>query len=453
MKRWLFAVLAALMLCLFPARCFAQEERPVLSWEEWEYYLNDDETATVSRWHGEGAIINVPEEINGVPVTGIGAETFSLCYKITDIAIPASVREIGAGAFSGCNSLTDIKVSPQNENFAVEDKVLFEKKTNTLVTYPGGLTGSSYSVPKGTSRIGDYAFMYCGDLTSVKIPKSVTEIGEGAFFSCSSLTEVKIPNSVTKIGAEAFYGCYHLSEVEIPKSVTEIGKHTFEHCSGLKAVTIPDSVTEIGDYAFMFCSGLTQIRIPASVTKIGERAFCSCGFDSVSIPASVAKIGEWAFGNCHDLTIIEVSPDNENYTVMDNALVEKKTKTLICYPDGLTDKKYDIPQGIAKIGDYAFLYCTKLTGITFPDSVTEIGGHALSSCSGLTSIEIPGSVTKIGERAFSNCAGLTDITIPASVTEIGKNAFEGCGKVTLTVEKGSYAEQYAEENKILYVYH
>ncbi|MBQ5642199.1 MAG: leucine-rich repeat domain-containing protein, partial [Bacteroidaceae bacterium] len=67
--------------------------------------------------------------------------------------------------------------------------------------------GTSYSV----TSIGNNAFHWCFDLTSVTIPNSVTSIGSSAFHNCNGLTSVTIPNSVTSIGEEAFEGCKGLT--------------------------------------------------------------------------------------------------------------------------------------------------------------------------------------------------------------------------------------------------
>jgi len=67
-------------------------------------------------------------------------------------------------------------------------------------------------------------------------------------------------------------------------------------------------------------------------------------------------------------------------------------------------------------------------------------------------VTIPESVTGIGGEAFARCFGLTNIDIPSSVTSIGEAAFGDCGDLTLTVEEGSFAEQYAKENNIPYVF-
>lgn len=135
-------------------------------------------------------------------------------------------------------------------------------------------------------------------------------------------------------------------------------------------------------------------------------------------------------------------------------------------------KECVIENGVTRIGNYAFYYCTILTNITIPNSVTSIGGNVFDSTpwydnqkngvvyigkvcygykgnmpentiiiikegiteisegafygyTGLTSITIPESVTKIGSSAFCNCTELINIIVPSSVTSIGMNAFEG----------------------------
>ena len=65
---------------------------------------------------------------------------------------------------------------------------------------------------RNVTEIGDFAFYYCGNLTSVTIPDSVTSIGESAFES-TPLTSVRISKSITSIGGAAFCDCYNLKNI------------------------------------------------------------------------------------------------------------------------------------------------------------------------------------------------------------------------------------------------
>ena len=243
--------------------------------------------------------VTIPDSL-----TSIGDCAFSLCDSLTSITIPDSVEQIGTNPFTVCSALKSISVSPEHPYFATIDGVLFRKADKALISYPAGISSSTYTIPQGITAIGDSAFYYCDSLTSVSIPDSVTSIGDNAFYFCESLTSVTIPDSVTAIGDSAFSYCDSLTSVSIPDSVTAIGDEAFYSCSSLTSVNIPDSVTSIGDRTFYYCDSLTSVSIPDSVTSIGNRAFYYCdSLTSVSIPDSVTSIGDYAFGDCSNLTL------------------------------------------------------------------------------------------------------------------------------------------------------
>jgi len=98
--------------------------------------------------------------------------------------------------------------------------------------------------------------------------------------------------------------------------------------------------------------------------------------------------------------------------------------------DAITIEKVVIGEGVTKISNYAFSWCTKLTRVTIPDSVITIGNYAFDNCWQLASVTIPVGVTSIGDSAFNSCRRLTSVTIPDSVTKIDDNAFSNCSSLT-----------------------
>ena len=164
-----------------------------------------------------------------------------------------------------------------------------------LVSYKG----ENYSV----TTIGEWAFGFCGNLTSVYIPNSVTSIRNDAFRECSHLTNVFFPCSLTSIGEYAFRGCRSLSFIVIPNSVTSLGYSAFENCSYLTSLIVSNSINVIDYGVFRNCSSLTSITIPNNVNTIVSGALEGCSnLTSVIIPYSVTSIGYYTFAYCQNLT-------------------------------------------------------------------------------------------------------------------------------------------------------
>ena len=241
--------------------------------------------------------------------------------------------------------------------------------------------------------IGGGAFAGGSSLTKVVIGDRVASIGEKAFVSCSSLMEVVISNSVTSIGASAFAGCVSLTKIALPAGVMSIGEYAFNGCLGLAEVVIGDSVTSIGMGAFDGCYSLTKIVIPDSVTSIGGGAFAGCiSLTEVAIPNSVTSIGSGPFAWCIRLMSITVDESNANYFSLNGNLYNKEQTELIQYAMGKTDMFFAIPDGVSRIGDFAFNRGNMLTWVVIPDSVMWIGNNAFAGCSSLTSIKFKGTI-------------------------------------------------------------
>lgn len=82
--------------------------------------------------------------------------------------------------------------------------------------------------------------------------------------------------------------------------------------------------------------------------------------------------------------------------------------------------------------------------------IVTIGDNSYRDAPNLQKVILPQTIRTIEEKAFFNDKQLEEVYIPASVEKISKDAFWECENVTLYVEKGSYAETFAKENKLPY---
>lgn len=74
-------------------------------------------------------------------------------------------------------------------------------------------------------------------------------------------------------------------------------------------------------------------------------------------------------------------------------------------------KKISLPEGLTRIGNCAFSYCTGLEEISIPQSVEVIGNLAFAGCWSLTQVSLPKNISSIGEATFIDCVSLVSIDL------------------------------------------
>ncbi len=425
-------------------------------------------------------------------VTTIEDDAFYYCYSLKEVKIGDSVTTIEDDAFNNCSSLTSITVDTDNSSYSSDDNgVLFDKNKTLLILYPAGNPNTSYEIPNGVETIGQEAFEYCENLTTVTIPNSIKSIERWAFSNCDNLKNAyysgtedqfnsitigdyndKLTNAdiyfpcgentfwslndegtLTITGAGEMYDWYtynntpwykhknSIYKIYIDKNVTNIRALAFHNYENLTDVTIGYGVTEIEDEAFSYCTNLANVTGGKSLKAIGSGAFSGCSsLKDITLPSGLKSIGYGAFMDCSSIT---------------NVAIPDSVTSLGAYAysncSGITN--LTIGNGITEIFENTFEGCTGLDKVTIPDSVTTLWENAFMDCRYLTGVTIGDSVTEIGNSAFSNCENLKEISIPASVTVIKYEAFSDCEGLEKVCYYGTYSEwneiEIEENNEVL----
>ena len=257
---------------------------------KYEYKVNDG-TATITKFLGpvdpanNGPYdIEIPSELGGHPVTGLGEYSFAanpydghqgnpLCSKIRSVTIQQNVTSIGDRAFDGCSALTTL------------------------------------SLGEKIKTIGNYAFENCTSLTGVTIPQSVTSIGYYAFEGCTHLNPLTIKGPITSMGNYAFAGSTYLTSLTLYDDIQTIGNFAFLGSTSLKTVTLPKNLTSIGEYAFANCSELESITIPEKVKTINPKTFADCSkLEYIILPAGLTTFAD-SLENCRPECVIYSNKD------------------------------------------------------------------------------------------------------------------------------------------------
>ncbi len=328
----------------------------------------------------------------------IGAQAFYLCTELTTIDL-SKAQSIGSAAFAGHRIVVyyyplveDRDVIPVRYNF-IESKL-----RNVII---------------GAETIGEGAFAYNTNLTSITLENTVKTIGASAFIRCSALEDINLEN-VTFVGDMAFYDCEKLAVANLRRA-TYIGESAFEDNTALTSVTLDrslspvvtigasafknatnlktvflGSVKEIGASAFENTSSLKSSIDLTSATTIGSFAFKNSGIIGVELGESLVNIGDNPFMNCAISSYTRGGRDTfelNNTVFVENGVLYTVTPNggyeLVSYPAAKQNPIYQVKDGTVRLAAGSFAGNAHLVSAELPYSLKSIGDKAFYQSTGL----------------------------------------------------------------------
>lgn len=170
---------------------------------------------------------------------------------------------------------------------------------------------------------------------------------------------------------------------------------------------------------------VTKITLPKTISSLEDHIFEDfSAIDEIDIPDGVTKIGSFAFCGCKKLGRLTLP--NSVMKIGFGAFINCSELSEI-----------NIPSSITELPGSVFAGCEMLGSVEIPETVQVIGDHAFYGCKSLTAVKIPHGVVKIDKYTFANCEMLEQIDIPETVEKIGERAFVNCKPLkTLVIPEG-----------------
>ena len=422
----------------------------------------------------------------------IPANVFRGYTKITEIYIPASVRQIDTESFYGANKLEKLVF------LAVPDAPVDEV----------GLLETAAAAADNLTLIAN-CFKGCTSLTEVTLPVRLSSFDILAFSGCTSLEAINVEDGCAAYASvDGMLTDANKSKIikapegmtvalKIPTGILTVGESAFENCKKITSITVPGWVTLIEKNAFKSCTGVTAIVFEGEANDlaltIGEGAFYGCkastteAISEITLPANLKSLGKNAFGNISTLTkvvvnsigevdfvsgafatitssatsvgttyvtVVELSKDvyiadiggvfgiklasvviaegNPYYTAIDDIVYDVEITRIIFYPSA-KQGAYTTPETVTTIGEKVFTQKTGLTEITIGKNVTEIGSFTFNGCTNLEKVTFADGGTEglvISNEAFANCSKLAEVNLPVRLVSISAGAFRSCRAIT-----------------------
>ena len=421
----------------------------------------------------------------GSVVEYIGRNAFHSFTKLTEITLPETVKKIGFSAFGYGTKLVSINI-PSSVTYIHGDAFL-NHATGLVLTVENGTYAHQFANNKNINvNVIPYkpkaiASGTCGENVTWTFNDigGLVISGSGAMTNYASKTSVPwdayrkqiksitIGKDITSISDYAFGWCHYVESVSFEEgSIVEyIGRNAFHSFTKLTEITLPETVKTIGFSAFGYGTKLVSVNLSSTVTSINKDAFLNHATGLVLTVEAGTYAEKYAKAQGIAVNVLPYTPDviangtcgtyatwsiNEiGELVIDGngAMTNYASKTAVPWDAYRKQiKSITIGKGITSISDYAFGWCHYVEEVNFEEgSVVEyIGRNAFHSFTKLTEITLPETVKTIGFSAFGYGTKLVSINVPASATNIHADAFLNHNEsLTLIVEEGSYAEEYA----------
>lgn len=330
-------------------------------------------------------------------VTTIASQAFAYCCdELLSIVIPDSVTSIGRTAFG---------------NLAKLERVTLGKNVKTL---------------------GLFCFSKCESLKEINIPEKITEIPDNCFRYCESLKSISLPDGVITIGNTAFAGCTSLENIDFGKNIESIGNSAFESCVSLRGnITLPQSLKSMGNYAFHHCKNVTSVTLSDNLISVGLSPFLSC-MDLEYFYGKCASSDNRCFiFNNKLISVARNIPEGE-YALPEGVtsleyfcITYPKNPIVFVIPESVTDfNGSGIITGMEMVKGFKGKFASEDGMSLIKDNI--LYGFAAY---GVTKYEIPEGVVKVGYRLFNRINTLEEIVIPSTFNTINVKFVDACKKL------------------------
>lgn len=178
------------------------------------------------------------------------------------------------------------------------------------------------------------------------------------------------------------------------------------------------------------CDKTVSIDIEEGIEDLKPSTIDCRNLETIYLPGSLTcEMRGWSRMNpfiyCWALKEIKVAEDHEVFNVQNGALIDKNKRELIAYPKGRKGESVVIPEGVRRIGAYAYEGVHGINSIVIPEGVEEIGRYAFSFTD-VESVNLPETLKKMEGSAFGSCKSLSYISIPKNMNVMNENPFSYC---------------------------
>ena len=335
-----------------------------------------------------------------------------------------------------------------NPNIMVHEGVLYNGTplTTRLVAYPIRKTGTTYTVPVGTTNIDENAFENNTILEKVILPYTLRGIGAEAFRN-SKIKEVNIENASSVSLYTSAFANSALEKFTVSEDTTlEIGTQVFYNCTNLKSFPY-QNVGYICTAAFRH-SGIEYFEFGENVELFGSDLFADSKIKKAVFTDSYA--GNIVNGMFTDSEIEEIVVSAQTQIIQDKAFkgCVKLQSIALKNVTNINDRAFEgaglqavASDDVISLYGQVFKDCVALKTVQLNQMNLFFGGGTFEGCTALETVILP-QIYTVPSNTFKNCTSLSTVKLgEGMLLHFFSSAFENC--TSLKTIKGRIGNVYA----------
>lgn len=426
---------------------------PSLKTDDFEYAVNNGEV-TLTRYIGTSSNVDVPSQVNDMPVTAIGMYCFtSANTRIATLHIPESVRTLGDYMCYNIETLTEIIIDAPDNIEQIGYKIICNTPAEKAMSADRGesLYIGKFIVKAVVSSDG-----------KLELPKQITQIAPGAFEGVAA-DEVVLHDAVTVIDPSEFYNS-SVKCVTIECATAKIASaDMFSSVNGYikchsgstaEAYALQNAVfyeiigeENAWDYIVKnntailtkYNGSSKNIRIISAIESYtvseignGENAFADLAPNQIFIPKTVSTVNARFAKGMQSLTYVYFEDVTSITSIGTDAFY------------GTTfENKTNVKDDMSVIGSTLTRHFGS-GSIILPEYIRSIAGNAFSI--NVTSITVNEGCTKFSDDMLALCSSIEWIYIPNSITTLKSTMFNANQSIIIKCDAVSYAASFAQRN-------
>ena len=410
-----------------------------------EYGLG--ETSPWIKFSSEVKKLELPEGL-----TSIGTGAFAGCRLLDEITVPESVTFIGEFATSNLKRLTILGDTTRFDYMSICfcDGHNWEIRNYPIIRANSG----SWAAQWALEREDDYVDLEYLDAQTD--PDTGLEIIQNKVCSGKNCTgDIVIPEGITAVMEKAFANNDKLTSVTLPSTCTELGALALYHCPNLKKVTFLNPDTVVLPKNKLYCNEFGLFGLEETSKNEATDKW-------IELPGWYDPY-HWAISN----NSFEFTPNYKRYDTMEGGWHN-------CY--GMTEMAVFNGTICGEIGSAAEKFAYPYCDFKSLDGLTEIPGPNAPEFSGTCGKNLTWSLDTVNEVLTIEGMGpmyeytvseyelnthvydapwyglkYKTVIIPDTVSFMGDITFRDCTEdLVIKGYTGSYAEEYANKNKITF---